>query len=279
MGLLDLLQLADASFPSGGFAFSNGLESLAKLGYVKTLAEFRQYLECHLGQLASAEMPFLASAYAAAAPPGATTAPEGAAAVPGSAAMAGSLPATAAETAGPRGPFPQAESIRAPNEPETFAQVSREWDAWVFLPAPRRASLSQGQAWTRALEAAYAAPGVMAPGVMAIRPWFAERGIPLHFLTAFAAGLRACGFPFAEAQSLLLHMALRDQLGAAVRLGLIGSLQAQRLHREQIAGGEALLAARAGRIAAGHAAAERAAPMIDLGQASHPYLYSKLFQS
>lgn len=274
MGLLDLLQLADASFPSGGFAFSNGLESLAKLGYVKTLAEFRQYLECHLGQLASAEMPFLASAYAAAAPPGETTAPGAAAAVPGNAAMAGSLPAIAGEAAGPRGPVPRAESTRAPNEPETFAQVSREWDAWVFLPAPRRASLSQGQAWTRALEAAYAAPDVMA-----IRPWFAARGIPLHFLMAFAAGLRACGFPFAEAQSLLLHMALRDQLGAAVRLGLIGSLQAQRLHREQIAGGEALLAARAERIAAGHAAAERAAPMIDLGQASHPYLYSKLFQS
>jgi urease accessory protein len=74
-------------------------------------------------------------------------------------------------------------------------------------------------------------------------------------------------------------MSLRDQLGAAVRLGLVGSLQAQRLHREHILAGEALLAARADRIRAGHAAAERAAPMIDLGQASHPRLYSKLFQS
>jgi len=34
-----------------------------------------------------------------------------------------------------------------------------------------------------------------------------------------------------------------------------------------------------GCLAAGHSAAERAAPMIDLGQASHPHLYSKLFQS
>ena len=31
---MELLQLADACFPSGGFAFSNGLESLAKLGYM-----------------------------------------------------------------------------------------------------------------------------------------------------------------------------------------------------------------------------------------------------
>ena len=243
MSLLDLLQLADSSFPAGGFAFSNGLESLAKSGYVKTWEDFREYLGCHLEQMIAAEMPFLASAFAAVLPPDAS------AADPGS-----SEPAASA--------------------PEEFAAVAREWDAWVFLPAPRRASLSQGQAWTRALEAAW---GISE--VTSIRPWFSARGLPLHFLMAFAAGLRAAGYGFGEAQSLLLHMALRDQLGAAVRLGLIGSLQAQRLHREHIAEGESLLSARADRIAAGHAAAERTAPMIELAQASHPNLYSKLFQS
>ena len=234
MASLALMQLADASFPAGSFAFSNGLESLAKLGYLKTLSDFREYLECHLEQLAAAEMPFLFSAFAASDPPGG----------------------------------------EACSGPEPFAAVAREWDAWVFLPAPRRASLSQGQAWTRAMEAAWDLPGVQA-----IRPWFSARGIPMHFLMAFAAALRACGFGLGEAQSLLLHTALRDQLSAAVRLGLIGSLQAQRLHREHIVAGEALLVLRAERIAAGHAAAERAAPMIDLGQASHPHLYSKRFQS
>jgi urease accessory protein len=247
MSLLDLLQLADSSFPAGGFAFSNGLESLAKSGYVKTWEDFREYLGCHLEQMIAAEMPFLASAFAAALPPGGSRSddgPAGEAAAPDDAA------------------------------PEEFAAVAREWDAWVFLPAPRRASLSQGQAWTRALEAAW---GISA--VTSIRPWFSARGLPLHFLMAFAAGLRVAGYGFGEAQSLLLHMTLRDQLGAAVRLGLIGSLQAQRLHREHIAEGESLLSARAGRIAAGHAAAERTAPMIELAQASHPNLYSKLFQS
>ena len=72
---------------------------------------------------------------------------------------------------------------------------------------------------------------------------------------------------------------IRPNCIPAVRLGLIGSLQAQRLHRRHSDEAESLLRARAGRIGAGHAAAERAAPMIDLGQASHPYLYSKLFQS
>lgn len=240
MSILDLLQLADASFPAGGFAFSNGLESLAKLGYVKTLDDFSGYLGCHLEQIAAAEMPFLTSAFAAVDPPEASASP----------------------------PPPPAATV------ETFAAVAKEWDAWIFLPAPRRGSLSQGQAWARAMEAAWDLPGVKA-----VVPWFRSRGIPLHFLMAFAATLRASGFGLPEARSLLLHMALRDQLGAAVRLGLIGSLQAQRLHRRHSDEGESLLRARAARIGAGHAAAERAAPMIDMGQASHPYLYSKLFQS
>jgi urease accessory protein len=234
MSLLNLLQLADASFPAGGFAFSGGLESMAKLGYLKTWEDFRDYLGCHLEQLAAAEMPFLTSAFAASLPP----------------------------------------SDRPDGAPEEFAAIAREWDAWVFQPASRRASLSQGQAWIRAVEAAYATPAVSA-----ISPWFAARGIPLHFLMAFAAALRATGFRLSDAQSLLLHMALRDQLGAAVRLGLVGSLQAQRLHHEHIAAGEVLMAARSRRILAGHACAERNAPMIELAQASHSHLYSKLFQS
>jgi urease accessory protein len=239
---LDLLQLADASFPAGGFAFSNGLESLAKLGYVKSLDDFSGYLGCHLEQIAAAEMPFLTSAFAAAEPPFAAAAP---------------------------GPASLAEG-----HSETFATVAKEWDAWIFLPAPRKASLAQGQAWTRAMEAAWDLPGVKA-----VAPWFRSSGIPLHFLMAFASTLRASGFGLAESRTLLFHMALRDQLGAAVRLGLIGSLQAQRLHRRHSEQSESLLRARATRIEAGHAAAERAAPMIDMGQASHPYLYSKLFQS
>jgi len=59
-------------------------------------------------------------------------------------------------------------------------------------------------------------------------------------------------------------------------LGLLGSLQAQKLHRRFIGIGEKY---RGLRKDWDHALAMRGAPMIDLGQASHPYLYSKLFQS
>jgi urease accessory protein len=224
---MELLQLADACFPSGGFAFSNGLESLAKLGYVKRMEDFRQYLDCHLEQLTSAELPFLNSAYASWDDPDA----------------------------------------RAPR----FRDVVLEWDAWTFMPSQRRGSLSQGQAWTRATEEAFDSPSVRA-----VRPRFLREKLPLHFLMVFAATLRAGSVSLEDSQSLLLHMALRDQLGAAVRLGLLGSLQAQKLHRVYIGVGEKY---RAERREWGYPMAMRAAPMIDLAQASHPNLYSKLFQS
>lgn len=234
-GMLGLLQLADSCFPAGGFAFSNGLEGLAKSGWLRGIEDFRQYLECYLGQVASADLPFLNSAFPLAAPEG------------------------SGADAGPSRPG------------DAFAEVAWEWDAFLSLPSPRRASLSQGQAWLRAMEGAHAHPAVDA-----LRPWFKDRSIPAHFLMAFAASLRILGFSLAEAQSLLLHMALRDQLGAAVRLGLVGSLQAQGLHSRFLSVTEAL---RVRHGSSTHHGSMKTAPMIEMGQAGHPYLYSKLFQS
>lgn len=232
--LLQLLQLADACFPSGGFAFSNGLESLAKLGYVKRMQDFREYLDCHLEQITSSEMPFLNSAHLHA---------------PGN-----------------------GDGHRdGDGDGDGFETVVREWDAWLFMPSQRKGSLAQGQAWSRAMEETFGDPAIRA-----LRPWFQARDLPLHFLMIFAASLKAAGIRRAEAQSLLLHMTLRDQLGAAVRLGLLGSLHAQKLHREFLRVGEAHRARRADW---GFGRASRSAPMIELAQAGHPNLYSKLFQS
>jgi urease accessory protein len=243
---LQLLQLADACFPSGGFAFSNGLESLAKLGYVKRMEDFREYLDCHLDQLTAAELPYLNSAYAA---------------------VDFSFAWDEAERPSSGSP----ERLEPAEQGKDFQDLIREWDAWLFMPSQRRGSLSQGQAWSRAMEETYDLPAIRA-----IRPWFTRRNLPLHYLMVFAATLRAGGVPLREGQSLLIHMALRDQLGAAVRLGLLGSLQAQKMHHVFIASGEKY---RALREAWAYTRAMRSAPMIEMGQASHPNLYSKLFQN
>jgi urease accessory protein len=126
------------------------------------------------------------------------------------------------------------------------------------------------------MEGSHAADAVLGPALAALRPLFRDSGVQAHFLMALAATLRIAGFSLPEAQSLLLHMALRDQLGAAVRLGLIGSLQAQGLHSRALPLAEGL---RRRQAAATYHRARKTAPMIEMGQAGHPYLYSKLFQS
>jgi urease accessory protein len=60
---MGLFQITDSAFPLGGFAFSYGLESMAKLGLIKNVAEFKKYLSNVLAQISSSEMPFLNSAY------------------------------------------------------------------------------------------------------------------------------------------------------------------------------------------------------------------------
>lgn len=246
-GRLALLQLADSCFPAGGFAFSNGLEGLAKSGWLRGLEDFRQYLESYLDQVASAELPFLNSAFALAC-----------AAAPGADAPGATAPGAAIGTFG-----------------EDFAEVALEWDAFLSLPSPRRASLAQGQAWLRAMEGAYCEDPSLAGTLSALRLRFRELELPTHFLMALAATLRAAGLALEEAQALLLHLALRDQLGAAVRLGLVGSLQAQGLHRRFIPRAEALRRQYGAR---SHHRSRKTAPMIEMGQAGHPYLYSRLFQ-
>jgi urease accessory protein len=239
--------LADSCFPAGSFAFSNGLEALAKGGRLRGPDDFRQYLESYLAQVASAELPFLNSAFFLAPSPGTPSS------APGSP------------------PFSREGAPAAATPSPEFALVAWEWDAFLVLPAPRKASLSLGRAWLRAMEGATGDPAVAA-----LAPWFLAEEVPPHFLMAFAASLRAVGHSLDEAQGLLMHMALRDQLGAAVRLGLVGSLQAQGLHRGFLPVAEGLRVSAAG---LGHHRSLKTAPMIEMGQAAHPYLYSRLFQS
>ena len=60
---LRLIQITDSAFPLGSFAFSNGLESAAKLGLIRDVAGFKRYLANVLTQVSCSEMPFVNSAY------------------------------------------------------------------------------------------------------------------------------------------------------------------------------------------------------------------------
>ncbi len=60
---LRLFQITDSAFPFGSFAFSYGLESMAKLGLIKDISDFKKYLLNVLTQVSCSEIPFVNSSY------------------------------------------------------------------------------------------------------------------------------------------------------------------------------------------------------------------------
>ena len=75
---------------------------------------------------------------------------------------------------------------------------------------------------------------------------------------------------------MYLHMLLRDQLSAAIRLGFLGPLAGHRLQHDFYAVFEHILARQAGKK---YGEATRSAFLLDIAQGLHADVYSKLFQN
>jgi urease accessory protein len=97
-----------------------------------------------------------------------------------------------------------------------------------------------------------------------------------HLAPLSGAVFRTIGLSLSAAQQVVLYGTARGVLTAAVRLGIVGSYEAQRL---QHACGPWLdaVAARCGALSPDDLA--QTAPVADLLQSAHDRLYSRLFQS
>jgi urease accessory protein len=97
-----------------------------------------------------------------------------------------------------------------------------------------------------------------------------------HLAPLSGAVFLAIGLPLSTAQRVVLYGAARGVLSAAVRLGIAGSYEAQRMQFECGPRLE-LLAERCGGLSERDLV--QTAPVLDLLQSRHDRLYSRLFQS
>ena len=100
--------------------------------------------------------------------------------------------------------------------------------------------------------------------------------VSAHLAPVFGASMAALGATAGETRALFLYVALRGVASAAVRLGVVGPHEAQRLQRRHAATLDEVLAECAG-LPPDDAAI--VSPLLEIMGATHDRLYARLFQS
>jgi len=139
--------------------------------------------------------------------------------------------------------------------------ADRAADRFLSSHVANRASRAQGRAFLLAAAALFDAHVELPCG---------------HLPIAFGAVLAGADVALDDARELAMFGALRAATSAAVRLAIVGPLRAQRVLHDVAPVAERVLAETR---ALGAADARSLAPLVDLAQAAHDRLYTRLFQS
>jgi urease accessory protein len=147
-----------------------------------------------------------------------------------------------------------------------------EWnDATLTNHVANRASRTQARAFLATCAQVFAEPALVD-----LADRIRRREHTAHIAPVFGAALRAVGVSRDDTLALHLHLGLRGITSAAVRLGAVGPLEAQRL---QVRHGATLDAVLAGCQSLRPEEAATVAPLHDVFGATHDSLYARLFQS
>lgn len=161
------------------------------------------------------------------------------------------------------------------DEPDRLAELDARSRALLWSHVAARASRAQGRALLDVAARAFGGPALAAARDRCLRGEL-DGKIDGHLAPAFGFTTRALGIARDDALASFLHLALRGALSAAVRLGIAGPTEAQSLHLRLH---PALAAACALGAQLGVDDIAQTAPLLELFQATHDQLYSRLFQS
>lgn len=147
-------------------------------------------------------------------------------------------------------------------EPEQQAELDRLCDAFTSNHVANRASRLQGRALLAAAERIFAIPALHPPCG--------------HFAPVFGVVMRLLEVSRASTWQLFFFSHLRGLAASAVRLNIIGPLEAQAMqHRLSLCAQEILTRCQTLRVED----IAQTAPLLDLWQGAQDRLYSRLFQS
>ena len=140
-------------------------------------------------------------------------------------------------------------------------RADRALDRFLSSHVANRASRAQGRAFAIAAEAMLDARVDLPYG---------------HHAATLGVVLARAGVSLDDARQLAMFGVLRSAVSAAVRLGVVGPLRAQRMLLDVAPIAERALA---GTRALRAEDARSLSPLVDLAQAAHDRLYARLFQS
>lgn len=161
----------------------------------------------------------------------------------------------------------RSRSCEKPRDPEALPALDDAYDATLPLLAPNRASRAQGRALASATARVWS---TLSPVVEH------TSSAPAHHAVVFGAIFGRLGVDPEETLVAYLHGATRGILSAAVRLGLTGPLEAQRMHADRAALLDEIIDDTR-ELRCEHAA--QTAPLLEIFAALHDRLDGRMFQS
>jgi len=162
--------------------------------------------------------------------------------------------------------------------PEKLGEFDQLCDAFTTNHVANRASRAQGRAFMTAVDRIF--PERRSPtrpvGSSPHHHAGSETGAPLHFAPVFGAQMRELEVPRQTALRLFFFNQLRSVSAAAVRLNIIGPMEAQMLQQRASVKAEEILI-RCQKLTLDDLT--QTSPLLDLWQGAQDRLYSRLFQS
>jgi urease accessory protein len=159
--------------------------------------------------------------------------------------------------------------IAAHNEPQRLEEFDQFCDAFTTNHVANRASRAQGKAFAMAVQRIFLSGKAPQATRLPELPFH-------HFACVFGAALKYLDISQETTGRLFFFNHLRGVLAAAVRLNIVGPMEAQTLQYQLTATAENVLKANASRALEDIA---QTSPLLDLWQGAQDRLYSRLFQS